>query len=136
MYLKETFNYDILSNPSDNCIRIEIYDNLNKKYFFFAINKNMFLINNRYNHKLNIRGNSSEEQMKNLINKLNLITSSWKLVYQNGGEYYWGLTICNNNNCSLYVGNSISIENWSEFISVINNSVEDLMNNVIKDTLI
>lgn len=135
-YLIETFDSDILINPTDTCVRFELCDIAKNKKMFFAINKNMFLLNDRHKHKLSLRGNSSEEKIIYLIKELKNVTSSWYLNYTDVGEYYWGLTICSDNNCSLYVGKSISVDNWNEFIALINETVKDLLNNEIKDTFI
>lgn len=135
-YLIETFDSDILINPTDTCVRFELCDIAKNKKIFFAINKNMFLLNDRHKHKLSLRGNSSEERIIYLIKELKNVTSSWHLNYTDVGEYYWGLTICSDNNCSLYVGKSISVDNWNEFITLINETVKDLLNNAIKDTFI
>lgn len=135
-YLIETFDSDILINPTDTCVRFELCDIAKNKKMFFAINKNMFLLNDCHKHKLSLRGNSSEEKIIYLMKELKNVTSSWHLNYTDAGEYYWGLTICSDNNCSLYVGKSISVDNWNEFITLINETVKDLLNNAIKDIFI
>lgn len=135
-YLIETFDYDLLSNPIDNCIRFELHDKTGNKRIFFAINKNLFLLNDFSKHKLNLRGNSSEEKLIQLISKLKEITNSWNSSYESAGEYYWGLTICSDNKCDLYVGKSSFPNNWNELVTELNNSIEELMNNIIKETLI
>lgn len=76
-YLSETFDYDILSGGiNDNCIRFELFDKANNKIAFFAINKNLFLLNNRYKHKMNLRGNSSEEIFNKLMNDLSNVINN------------------------------------------------------------
>lgn len=136
MYLPETFDYDLLCNPIYDCVRFELYDKENNKKLFFAINKNMFLLHDQSKHKLSLRGNNSEERLVSLINDLNNITCSWSLDYKDVGEYFWGLTICYNNNCSLYAGKTSSIDNWKEFTIVINSCLENLINNTITDTFL
>ncbi|MEG2620545.1 MAG: hypothetical protein RSA10_00415 [Bacilli bacterium] len=86
--------------------------------------------------ELSLRGNNSEERLVSLINDLNNITCSWSLDYKDVGEYFWGLTICYNNNYSLYVGKTCSIDNWKEFTNVINSCLENLINNTITDAFL
>lgn len=135
-YLTETFDSDILNNSIDECVRFELFDKANNKIAFFAINKNLFLLNYRYKHKMNLRGNSSEEIFSKLMNDLKSITQSWNIDYSDNGEYYWGLTLIQDNKCDLYVGKSISVDNWNEFITLINEIIKELLNNTINDTFI
>ena len=136
-YLVETFDYDILSGAvNDNCIRFELFDKSNNKIVFFAINKNLFLLNYRFTHKMNLRGNSSEEIFNKLMNDLKNITQSWNLDYSDDGEYYWGLTLVQDNKCDLYVGKSTSVVNWNDFSKVINNIIGELLTNISKETSI
>ncbi len=128
MYLNETLDYNILNNPTDNCIRFEIFDKNKTKKLFFAINKNLFVLNDLSEHKLNLRGNSSNDIFSSLICELDSITKEWSSCYSNDGEYYWGLTICKNNKCNLYVGNSSFPRNWSKFIKIINDVIKNLTN--------
>lgn len=128
MYLNETLDYDILNNPSDNCLRFEVFNKKNNKKMFFAINNNLFVLNDLSDHKLNLRGNSSNEIFSSLISRLEDITKEWNLCYSNVGEYFWGITICNNSKCNLFVGNSSFPNNWSQFIDIINHLINDLIN--------
>lgn len=136
-YLNETFDYDILSGAlNDNCVRFELFDKLNNKIAFFAINKNLFLLNYRFKHKMNLRGNSSDEIFNKFINDLKAITQSWNLDYSDDGEFYWGLTLVQDNKCNLYVGKSISVVNWNELSNVINNIIGELLTNISRETSI
>jgi len=136
-YLNETFDYDILSESiDDNCIRFELYDKSNNKRMFFAINKNLFILNYRHKHKINLRGNSSEEVVTKLMNEIKNITKVWNLDYKDIGEYYWSLTLVQDKKCSLYVGKSISVGNWNELTNAINNIIGELLVNISKETII
>ena len=136
-YLSETFDYDILSGAlNDNCVRFELFDKLNNKIAFFAINNNLFLLNYRFKHKMNLRGNSSDEIFNKFINDLKAITQSWNLDYSDDGEFYWGLTLVQDNKCNLYVGKSISVVNWNELSNVINNIIGELLTNISRETSI
>lgn len=136
-YLSETFDYDILSGAlNDNCVRFELFDKLNNKIAFFTINKNLFLLNYRFKHKMNLRGNSSDEIFNKFINDLKAITQSWNLDYSDDGEFYWGLTLVQDNKCNLYVGKSISVVNWNELSNVINNIIGELLTNISRETSI
>lgn len=136
-YLVETFDYDILSSSiGDNCIRFELFDKTTNKRVFFAINQNLFLLNYRYKYKMNLRGNSSEEILTRLMNDIKNITKLWDLDYSDDGEYYWGLTLIQDNKCNLYVGKSVSVVNWNDLTNVINNIIEELLVNISKENFI
>lgn len=134
-YLVETFDYDILSNPTDTCVRFELCDVIKNKKMFFAINKNTFVLNDKYKYKLNLRGDTSNDAVISLINELKSVVSSWNLSCTDDGEYYWGLTICNENRCELYVGKSIT-GNWNDFTNIINKYIEELMKGIINEIII
>ena len=134
-YLIETFDSDILFNPTDTCVRFELCDISKNKKMFFAINKNTFVLNDKYKYKLNLRGNTSDDKIISLINELKNVVSSWNLSCIDNGEYYWGLTICDENNCELYVGKSPT-ENWNEFTNIIDKYIEELMKSIISEITI
>lgn len=134
-YLVETFDYDILSNPTDTCVRFELCDVAKNRKMFFAINKNTFVINDKFKYKLNLRGNTSNDQIMSLLNELKNVASSWNLICTDNGEYYWGLTICNDNKCELYVGKTPT-GNWNEFTNIINKYIEELMKGITNEIII
>ena len=85
---------------------------------------------------MNLRGNSSDEIFNKFINDLKAITQSWNLDYSDDGEFYWGLTLVQDNKCNLYVGKSISVVNWNQLSNVINNIIGELLTNISRETSI